>query len=73
MLDSNDTLEHFSYLLAHTDAEYLNAVNDIISFGEARLNAKANDYLYLTLLDHIDFALKGDGKDSLSTARWRGR
>ncbi len=58
VLDSNDTLEHFSYLLAHTDAEYLNAVNDIISFGEARLNAKANDYLYLTLLDHIDFALK---------------
>lgn len=58
VLDSNDTLEHFSYLLAHTDAEYLNAVNDVISFGEERLNAKANDYLYLTLLDHIDFALK---------------
>ena len=58
VLDSHDKLEHFSFLLAHTDAEYLNIVNDTISFGETLLNQKANDYLYLTLLDHIDFALK---------------
>lgn len=58
VLDSHDKLEHFSYLLAHTDAEYLNIVNDTIAFGETLLQQKANDYLYLTLLDHIDFALK---------------
>ncbi len=58
VLDSHDKLEHFSYLLAHTDAEYLNVVNDTIAFGETLLDQKASDYLYLTLLDHIDFALK---------------
>lgn len=58
VLDSNDMLEHFSYLLANTQAEYLNVVNDIIAYGESMLCKKANDYLYLTLLDHVDFALK---------------
>lgn len=58
VLDSHDTLEHFSYLLANTDAEYLSITNEIISFGEGLLEEKANDYLYLTILDHIDFSLK---------------
>ena len=62
VLDSNDMLEHFSYLLANTDEEYLNIVNDVIASGEQLLGQKANDYLYLTLLDHIDFALKRAGK-----------
>ena len=62
VLDSNDMLEHFSYLLANTDEVYLNIVNDVIASGEALLGQKANDYLYLTLLDHIDFALKRAGK-----------
>ena len=52
VLDSNDMLEHFSYLLANTDEEYLNIVNDVIASGEQLLGQKANDYLYLTLLDH---------------------
>lgn len=58
VLDSNDTLEHFSYLLANTDADYLKIVNDIVAYGEKMLEKKANDFLSLTLLDHIDFALK---------------
>ena len=62
VLDSNDMLEHFSYLLANTDEEYLNIANNVIAFGETLLGQKANDYLYLTLLDHIDFALKRAGK-----------
>lgn len=62
VLDSNDMLEHFSYLLATTDEEYLNIVNDVIAYGESLLGQKANDYLYLTLLDHIDFALRRAGK-----------
>jgi beta-glucoside operon transcriptional antiterminator len=62
VLDSNDMLEHFSYLLANTDEEYLNIVNDVIASGEQLLGQKVNDYLYLTLLDHIDFALKRAGK-----------
>lgn len=58
VLDSNDMLEHFSYLLANTNAEYLNIINEIVAYGEIILQEKANDYLYLTMLDHIDFALK---------------
>ncbi len=58
VLDSTDTLEHFSYLLSNTDEALLDAVNEMIAYGEEVLNEKVNDYLYLTLLDHIDFALK---------------
>lgn len=58
VLDSNDMLEHFSYLLANAEEDYLNLVNEIITYGETLLGKKANDYLYLTLLDHTDFALK---------------
>lgn len=63
VLDSNDTLEHFSYLLANTGEEFLDAVNEMVAYGEQELGERANDYLYLTLLDHIDFALKRAKKD----------
>lgn len=62
VLDSNDMLEHFSYLLANTDGEYLNIVHDVVAYGESLLEQKANDYLYLTLLDHIDFAMRRAAK-----------
>lgn len=58
VLDSTDLLEHFSYLLAHSDELHITIVNDIIAYGEEKLGEKANDYLSLTLLDHIGFALK---------------
>lgn len=58
VLDSHDKLEHFSYLLANTDGEYFSVTNEIISYGEKILEEKVNDYLYLTILDHVDFSLK---------------
>lgn len=58
VLDSHDMLEHFSYLLTNTNEEYLNIINEIVAYGEIILQQKANDYLYLTMLDHVDFALK---------------
>lgn len=58
VLDSNDKLEHFSYLLANTKDEYLQMVNQIIAHGEELLQIKVSDYLYLTLLDHMDFTIK---------------
>lgn len=57
VLDSNDMLEHFSYLLSNTDENQIVLTNEIIDFGEKLLNQKANSYLTLTLLDHINFAL----------------
>lgn len=58
VLDSNDMLEHFSYLLSNTDESEIIMINDIIEYGENLLNEKVSDYLSLTLLDHINFALK---------------
>lgn len=62
VLDSNDMLEHFSYLLAHSEANHITLVNQIIAYGEEQLGEKSNDYLSLTLLDHIEFALKRAAK-----------
>lgn len=58
VLDSYNKLEHFSYLLSRTSDEYLQIVNAIIAYGEQKLNEKVSDYLYLTLLDHLDFTIK---------------
>ncbi|ACZ10308.1 Transcription antiterminator LicT [Sebaldella termitidis] len=58
VLDSNDMLEHFSYLLSHSEPNHITLVNQIIKYGEDKLGKKSNDYLNLTLLDHIEFALK---------------
>lgn len=58
VLDSHDKLEHFSFLLSNTRDEYLQMVNQIIAHGEEQLKIHVSDYLYLTLLDHIDFTIK---------------
>ncbi len=58
VLDSHDKLEHFSYLLSHTKDEYLQIVTRTIAYGEKVTGKKVSDYLYLALLDHIDFTMK---------------
>lgn len=58
VLDSADVLEHFSYLLANTEESLFEIVRSIILRAEELFQKKATDYLYLTLLDHIDYALK---------------
>lgn len=58
VLDSKDRLEHFSYLLSQSDEATTDLINELVSFGEKEIGKKANDYLYLALLDHIIFAVK---------------
>lgn len=58
ILDTYAMLEHFSYLIAQSNAENIILVNAIVSYAEQQLNIKVSDYLNLTLLDHIDFLLK---------------
>lgn len=58
VLDSHDMLEHFSYLLSNTKEEYIQLVNQMILYGEEHLKEKISDYLYFTLLDHVDFTIK---------------
>lgn len=45
VLDSNDMLEHFSYLLSNTDESYITLINDLIKYGEEKSNAQPKDNL----------------------------
>lgn len=63
VLDSKDRLEHFSYLLTHSDQKTIKLVNELVEYGERFLDKQANDYLYLALLDHITFAWKRGQKE----------
>lgn len=58
VLDSHDKLEHFSYLLSNTKEDYLQIVTKTIEYGEKVIQKEVSDYLYLALLDHVDFAIK---------------
>ncbi|MFK4972772.1 PRD domain-containing protein [Lactococcus garvieae] len=63
VLDSKDRLEHFSYLMSHSEERMICLVNSLVEYGEKNLGQKANDYLYLALLDHITFAWKRGTKE----------
>ncbi|HHV09004.1 MAG TPA: PRD domain-containing protein [Clostridiales bacterium] len=65
VLDSHEKLEHFSYLLSNTKEEYFQIVNETIAYGEKIIQEKISDYLYLALLDHINFAIKRLEKDQI--------
>lgn len=65
VLDSHDKLEHFSYLLSNTKDEYLQIVTKTIEYGEEVIQQDVSDYLYLALLDHIDFAIKRLQKEQI--------
>lgn len=65
VLDSNDKLEHLSYLLSNVKEEYFQILDQIISYGEEKLNTKISDYVYLTLLDHLDFTIKRIKKNQI--------
>lgn len=63
VLDSKERLEHFSYLLAKSEDNTIDLVNEIVQLGEKQLDTKLNDYLYLALLDHINFAYERSKKE----------
>lgn len=73
--DSNDVLESYSYLLSHIDQKVLDATKRIIQLVETELEEEVNDYLYLTLLDHIDYSLKRAEKNQfiVSPLTWEVR
>ncbi|TDW16861.1 BglG family transcriptional antiterminator [Breznakia blatticola] len=73
--DSNDVLENYSYLLSHAEQGTLDATFKIITYAEEHIEEKVNDYLYLTLLDHIDYAIKRAEKSQfiISPLAWEVR
>jgi beta-glucoside operon transcriptional antiterminator len=73
--DSSDILENYSYLLSNVSQEILSATKRIILLVEQELKEVVNDYLYLTLLDHIDYSLKRavKGQYIVSPLAWEVR
>lgn len=54
VLDSTSLLEHFSFLLKKTEPKLIGLVNKIVQYGTENYKLKVGDYVYLTLLDHIE-------------------
>ncbi|MBT9719181.1 PRD domain-containing protein [Enterococcus durans] len=58
VLDTHAMLEHFSYQLSKCDPKYVKLVTQIVEYAKQNYHLKVNDYIYLTLLDHIDFTVR---------------
>lgn len=56
-LDHMDDKEHFKELLASLPLEYIRLANEIISYAKESLEITLNQNVYLTLTDHISFAI----------------
>jgi len=58
VLREQDASEKFKLLLEDVPAEYISLCYDIVEYAKNMLSAKLNDYIYVTLTDHINNALK---------------
>lgn len=58
VLKEQDASEKFKLLLEDVPPEYISLCYDIIEYAKNILNTKLNDYIYVTLTDHISNALK---------------
>lgn len=56
-IDNMDDQERFRELLSRLPLEYVRLSNDIISYAVEMINGELNQNLYLTLTDHISFAI----------------
>lgn len=58
VLKEQGASEKFKLLLEDASPEYISLCYDIIEYAKNMLNTKLNDYIYVTLTDHISNALK---------------
>jgi beta-glucoside operon transcriptional antiterminator len=58
ILKQKDASEKFKLLLEDVPSEYVSLCYDIIEYAKNILNVKLNDYLYVTLTDHIYNTIK---------------
>lgn len=56
-LDNKDSLERFKELLTKLPLEYIQVSDEIISYAKETLEEELNENVYLTLTDHISFAI----------------
>lgn len=56
-MENNDTSSKLQELLAEIPLEYVSVCTEIIEYATKKLNKKLNDNIYITLTDHISFAI----------------
>ena len=57
-LEDETALRQFKDLLAGIPLEYLQVSNEIISYAKEKLDTELHPNIYLTLTDHISFAIR---------------
>lgn len=57
-IDNEDSMNHFKNLLKTLPIEYLKLSDEIISYAKNQLEVNFNQMIYLTLTDHISFAIE---------------
>lgn len=58
ILKQKDASEKFKLLLEDIPSEYVSLCYDIIEYAKNILGVELSDYIYVTLTDHINYALK---------------
>lgn len=57
VMDSKSSIEKFKQLLENLPMEHFNVSNEIITYAKDILGVKINPNIYITLADHINFAV----------------
>ena len=57
-IENEEALSRFEQLLVNLPLEHIQVSNDIISFAKKEMDVKLNHNVYLTLTDHINFAIE---------------
>ena len=57
-LDNQNALDKFKELLVNLPLKHIQLSNEIISYTNMVLNKKINQNIYITLTDHINFAIE---------------
>lgn len=57
-MDNKDSLERFKELFSSIPLEYIQLSNEIIAFAKSSVGIEMNQNVYLTLIDHIHFAIE---------------
>jgi beta-glucoside operon transcriptional antiterminator len=57
-LESQTAVDKFKELIANLPLEHIQVSNDIITYANKVLNKKLNQNIYITLTDHISFAIE---------------
>lgn len=57
-MDNEDSLERLQELLSNIPLEYIQLSNEIVAFAKSSVGIELNQNVYLTLVDHMHFAIE---------------